>query len=126
MILKKFRVSVPTFTNNSTYQTLLKSIQEPDIAWKNIWISLGRNCLSCPLLLEVWDMAIMNIPFTPYRGKEFRKNLDAILSRLFLKYAYESGITNGRELLTAIENGKMSKFYEENPDNFEAALQDII
>lgn len=118
--------SISTFTNNSTYQTLLKSIQEPDIAWKNIRISLGRNCLSCPLLLKVWDMAIMNIPFPSYRGEEFHKNLDAILSRLFLKYAYESGITNGRELLNAIENGKMSKFYEENPDNFEAALQDII
>lgn len=117
--------NISALTKNPIYQTLLKSIQEPGIAWENIWLSSGRNCLSCPQFLEVWDVAIMNISNPANSSNELRQNLDAILSRLFLKYASESGITNGRELSDAIKNGGMSRFYE-NFDNFRAALQDLI
>ena len=117
--------NISALTKNPIYQTCLKSIQEPSIAWENIWLSSGRNCLSCPQFLKVWDMAIMNISNPANSSNELRQNLDAILSRLFLKYASESGITNGRELSDAIKNGGMSRFYE-NFDNFRAALQDII
>ncbi len=117
--------NISALTKNPIYQTHLKSIQEPGIAWEDIWLSSGRNCLSCPQFLKVWDMAIMNISNPANSSNELRQNLDAILSRLFLKYASESGITNGRELSDAIKNGGMSRFYE-NFDNFRAALQDII
>lgn len=117
--------NISALTKNSMYQTRLKLIQKLGIAWEKIWLSSGRDCLSCSQFLKVWDMAIMNISDPEKSSDELRQNLDAILSRLFLKYASESGITSGRELLTAIKNGGMSRFYE-NFDNFRVALQDIM
>lgn len=115
---------ISSLTKNPIYQTLLKSTPESNILWQIIWLTSGYKYLSCSQVLKVWDIAIMNISNPMDSSNELRKNLDAILSRLLLKYLSESDITNRRELSVATENGDMSKFYE-NPNNFKAAIRDI-
>ena len=116
---------ISSLTKNPIYQARLKSVPGSNTPWQGIWFTSGYRYLSCSQVLKVWDIAIMNISNPMNSSNELRQNLDTILSRLFLKYLSNSAARDVYKLLIAIGNGDMNRFYE-NPNNFKAAIQDII
>mgnify|MGYP000013189769 FL=1 len=116
---------ISSLTKNPIYQARLKSVPGSNTPWQGIWFTSGYRYLSCSQVLKVWDIAIMNISNPMNSSNELRQNLDTILSRLFLKYLSNSAARDVYKLLIAIGNGDMNRFYE-NPNNFKAAIRDII
>ncbi len=97
--------------------------------WVNSWFTCGIDSLNLSNQMILWDNLIMNnnvVVYNNFNGETVfdvvmaRKMMDSALYRLWARFICARFMSD-----TCISNSAMKKYYE-NPDNFKAAIRDII